>query len=250
MENICKKELCTGCWACHNACPKQCIEMKEGELLHLYPTINQKTCIDCGVCQKTCPAINPLPKEQPLKTYAAWAKDEEEYKTSTSGGLGAVLSREILKAGGVVYGCAVCSDIDIHHIRITKEEDIALLKGSKYVQSSIHDSHQRVKQDLRDGRQVLFTGTPCQIAGLKRYLKKDYANLYLVDLICHGVPSLGYLKQHITDVTHSEVKDIDSIRFREGNGMYLIVVNKDDEKEEKKEKRSKSNRKNCWRKAK
>ena len=113
-------------------------------------------------------------------------------------------------------------NIDIRHVRIDNEDDLNRLKGSKYVQSSIHDSYRLVKNDLRNGLEVLFVGTPCQIAGLKSYLHKDYDNLYLVDLNCHGVPSLAYLKQHAHNITHS--KEISEVKFRDGNGMYLLLL--------------------------
>lgn len=221
MKQICPPEKCTGCWACYNICPKQCIQMKEGKLLHLYPTINQEKCINCGLCQKVCPSNHPLPHKQPLHTYAAWAKDEQEYKTSTSGGIGACLSRYIIQNNGIVYGCACLPNAEIKHIRVENEKDLPLLKGSKYVQSSINNSYTSVKKDLIDGKIVLFIGTPCQVAGLKSYLKKDYVNLYTIDLICHGVPSLGYLQFHLK--SKLSVNQSDNVTFRDDNNMILKV---------------------------
>lgn len=221
MKQICPPDKCNGCWACYNACPKQCIQMKVGKLLHLYPVINQEKCIDCGLCQKVCPNNHPLPQNKPLHTYAAWAKDEQEYKTSTSGGIGACLSRYIVQNKGIVYGCACLPDADIKHIRVENEKDLALLKGSKYVQSNINDIYKSVRKDLDNEKTVLFTGTPCQIAGLKLFLRKVYERLYTVDLICHGVPSLGYLKFHLK----SKLSTIqsDKITFRNDNNMTLTV---------------------------
>lgn len=221
MKQICPPEKCAGCWACYNICPKQCIQMKEGKLLHLYPTINQEKCINCGLCQKVCPGNHPLPLTQPLHTYAAWAKDEQEYKTSTSGGIGACLSKYIIQNNGIVYGCGCLPNAEIKHIRVENEKDLPLLKGSKYVQSSINYIYKSVKTDLSNGKTVLFIGTPCQIAGLKLFLRKDYENLYTVDLICHGVPSLGYLQYYLKSKL-SIVKS-DKITFRDNNNMTLKV---------------------------
>jgi len=222
MTEICKKEDCTGCWACINSCLHGAISMKEGKLGHLYPYINSEKCIDCGLCVKVCPANNPHTLHSPRTAYAGWDKNEEEYRSSTSGGAASALSRYIIRNSGIVYGCACLDNIDIRHVRIDNEDDLNRLKGSKYVQSSIHDSYRLVKNDLRNGLEVLFVGTPCQIAGLKSYLHKDYDNLYLVDLICHGVPSLAYLKQHAHNITHS--KEISEVKFRDGNGMYLLLL--------------------------
>lgn len=222
MKQICPPEKCTGCWACYNICPKQCIQMKEGKLLHLYPTINQEKCINCGLCQKVCPSNHPLPRKQPLHTYAAWAKDEQEYKTSTSGGTGACLSRYIIQNNGIVYGCACLPNAEIKHIRVENEKDLSLLKGSKYVQSSIDNSYLSVKKDLINEKTVLFIGTPCQVAGLKSYLKKNYTNLYTIDIICHGVPSLQYLKQHLYKKT--KTTQYDYVKFRENSGDYILKV--------------------------
>lgn len=221
MKQICPPEKCTGCWACYNICPKQCIQMKEGKLLHLYPTINQENCINCGLCQKVCSSNHPLPHKQPLHTYAAWAKDEQEYKTSTSGGIGACLSKYIIQNNGIVYGCACLPNAEIKHIRVENERDLPLLKGSKYVQSSINYIYKSVKVDLDNGKTVLFTGTPCQVAGLKLFLRKDYENFYTVDLICHGVPSLGYLQSYLK--SKLSVNQSDKITFRDNNNMTLKV---------------------------
>ena len=221
MKQICPPEKCAGCWACYNICPKQCIQMKEGKLLHLYPTINQEKCINCGLCQKVCPSNHPLPSTQPLHTYAAWAKDEQEYKTSTSGGIGACLSKYIIQHNGIVYGCACLPNAEIKHIRIENESDLPLLKGSKYVQSSINYIYRSVKIDLNNGKTVLFTGTPCQVAGLKLFLRKEYENLYTVDLICHGVPSLKYLQSYLK--SKLSIAKSDKITFRDNNNMTLKV---------------------------
>lgn len=229
MNRVCDRDKCTGCWACVNACPKQCISMKEGELRHLYPEVEQSLCVDCGLCQKVCPAVNPQEKNTPQIVYACWTKDEEECKSSTSGGMGATFARHIIQGGGVVYGCACMDDVNVRHIRVDKEEDLVLLKGSKYVQSSIRDCYCCVKEDLqKTDRKVLFVGTPCQIAGLRGFLRRDYDNLYLVDLICHGVPSVGYLREHLKNVT-ARTK-YDAVRFREGRDRYCLSVMVEGEK--------------------
>lgn len=222
MNQVCELKNCTGCWACVNTCPKHSISMSVGALGHLFPKIDASTCVDCGLCQKACPVNHPVQKSLPIHTYAAWAKDDEEYKTSTSGGIGSVLARKVIRDGGIVYGCAFLRDFDVRHIRVGNEDDLVLLKGSKYVQSSIKDTYSKVKEDLQSKLKVLFIGTPCQVAGLKNYLRKDYENLYIVDLICHGVPSIEFLRQHVKEKTGGD--KVDYVRFREGNGMYLVSV--------------------------
>lgn len=222
MKEICLQDKCTGCWACVNACPKSCISMVEGELFHLFPAIDQSRCVDCGLCVKTCPANHPVAKEMPLNTYASLAKDATEYKTSTSGGAAAVLTRKAIAEGGVAYGCAFHDKSEVGHVRIDRASDLYQLKGSKYVQSSIGHAYRKAKADLAQGRKVVFFGTPCQVAGLKNFLRKPYDNLLTVDLICHGVPSLGYLRRHLKRVTGYD--HYDSVKFREGNGMYVVVV--------------------------
>ena len=222
MTEICEKEHCTGCWACVNSCMKNAITMREGQLGHLYPHIDIDICIDCRLCHKICPANKVLDATFPSTAFAGWSKNLDEYKTSTSGGAAAAFSKYLIRQGGVVYGCACLDNVNICHVRVDKESDLHLFKGSKYVQSNVGENFRLAKEDLQAGRKVLFIGTPCQIAGLKSYLRKDYANLYLVDLICHGVPSLVYLKQHVFKMTKS--KEISQVKFRDGDGMYLLLL--------------------------
>ncbi|MEG1861817.1 MAG: Coenzyme F420 hydrogenase/dehydrogenase, beta subunit C-terminal domain [Bacteroidaceae bacterium] len=204
METICIKEKCTGCAACHNICPKEAIQMCPNDCGFLHPEIDNTRCIDCGLCEKICPVNKPLEMNEPLQAMAAISKDVEDLMSSTSGGASSVLAHTILSGGGVVYGCVQRNCKDIAHRRITSVEEAYQLKGSKYVQSIIGNSYQEVKQDLSTSKEVLFTGTPCQIGGLKNYLRKDYPNLYTVDLVCHGVPSQLFLQDNITEIQKKE----------------------------------------------
>lgn len=222
MTEICHKEVCTGCGLCVARCPKKCISMQEGFLGHLYPSIDNVTCIDCGLCQKSCPAIHPQEKFIPTIAYAAWAKDDEDYITSTSGGAASVLSQYIISQGGVVYGCAMLPNIEVKHIRVDNFNDLKKLKGSKYVQSSIIEVIPQIKEDVKSGRFTLFIGTPCQVAAVRGLLKDKPANLLLVDLICHGVPSVQTLRSHVHRVYPSEYYDM--ILFRDESYVLEVVV--------------------------
>lgn len=190
---------------------------------HLYPKISQDVCIDCGLCQKNCPAIHPLELKKADTAYAAWSKDEDDYKSSTSGGAASVLSKYVLSQGGVVYGCAMLPDIEVKHIRVDKSEDAWKLKGSKYVQSNIVDIISPLKDDVKDGKLTLFVGTPCQVAAIKKLFKEQPENLLLVDLICHGVPSLDILKKHIHKV--ADYPHYDNIIFRDTSYAVIVEVN-------------------------
>lgn len=219
---ICEKEKCTGCFACVNSCPKKCIEMTEDEIGHIYPVINDKICIDCGICHKSCPINSKPSKVQPKKVLAAYILDSEEHKTSTSGGVAAGFSKHFIEKGGIVYGASSKIKNGISHIRVDNFEDLKLLKGSKYVQSHINNTFALAQEDLKAGKPVLFTGTPCQIAGLRGYLKKDYENLLTVDLICHGVPPQKLLFEHLKKYTDAET----TVSFRETDGFFLKLEDK------------------------
>lgn len=221
MKTICEQHLCTGCGLCATLCPTSSIMMKTGKLGHLFPIIDNEKCINCGLCTKKCPSINPIEFSMPQHAYAAWSKDEYDYRSSTSGGVSSVLSQFIIRQGGVVYGCTVLPGARIEHIRIDHEEDLYKIKGSKYVQSSIVGILPQIKKDVRDNRLVLFIGTPCHVAAVKRLFKDIPDNLFLVDLVCHGTPSQqslsSYLKPQIP------IETIDDIKFRSDKN-YIINV--------------------------
>ncbi len=191
-----EKENCCGCGACENICPKNAISLNEDEFGYVFPKINSTKCINCNLCKKVCPISNMPKVKYPQKCFAAYAKDKHIHESSTSGGIAAVFSKHVINQSGVVYGAAYCNDT-VKHIRVDNFADLKKLQGSKYVQSYILSTFKNVKNDLNNGKTVLFTGTPCQVAGLKNFLQKDYDNLFTADVICHGVPSQKYLKDEI-----------------------------------------------------
>ena len=222
MRTICEFEQCTGCHACMNVCPVNCIDMKENEYGFLYPKILIDKCTDCGLCKKICPVENPVVLSESTHVYAAINKQKVDYETATSGGIATLFSRRILSENGSVYGVAINEELDIRHICVECAEDIERIKGSKYVQSRIGNIFLRVREDLRSGKKVLFIGTPCQIAGLKKFLRKDYVNLYTCDIVCHGVPSKKMLMNHIESLGYKNRKN--RIVFRDKEGFYLTVL--------------------------
>ena len=189
MIQIKEKYNCCGCQACAQACPKGCIAMKTDKEGFLYPVVDETACVRCGLCEKVCPILQNGGEKQGIpKAYAAYNRDEEVRLVSSSGGIFTLLAEHILDRNGTLYG-AVMEGIHVKHIRVSDSEGLVLLRGSKYVQSDIGRTYIQAKTDLDTGRDVLFTGTPCQIEGLKSYLRKDYENLITMDIICHGVPS-------------------------------------------------------------
>lgn len=221
IKKVCDKEKCTGCFACANVCPTGAIEMKPGKVGHLYPLISDK-CIDCKRCIKTCPVNNPVELKKPNKTLAFWIKNEKEHHSSTSGGAAACFTNYILDQEGVVYGAASLPHGLIEHIRIDSKEDAYKLKGSKYVHSHINECFRLIKEDLKNGKMVLFVGLPCQVAGLRRYIGKNDNNLYCIDLICHGVPSQKVLFEYIESLGIKR-NEISVVAFREAKGYYLTI---------------------------
>lgn len=232
MIQITDKHNCCGCSACATACPKACITMQSDEEGFLYPQVDVARCTDCGLCEKTCPFLLNIGAKVPLNTYAAFNTNENERKNSSSGGIFTMLVNYILRQNGVVYGAAFDKNWNVHHIAIECEEDIPLLQGSKYVQSVIGDSYKKVKKQLISGRKVLFSGTACQIAGLKRYLRKDYDNLLTVDVVCHGVPSPKMWEDYVK--TLEKTCSIEHINFRDKQtgwmNYYFSVIYKDGSK--------------------
>lgn len=199
MNNISTiQNRCVGCRSCEHTCPMSCISMKYSKEGFLYPEVQIEKCNHCGKCLRSCPVENPLShRNHPKETWALRNKNDEEVKHSASGGAADLAAQIILDRNGVVYGAAYDSEFNVIHIEVTHDLDRRKIQSSKYVQSDTKDCYIRAKEHLKRSRDVLFTGTPCQIAGLYAYLGKDYSNLYTIDLICHGVPSPKLFKKHI-----------------------------------------------------
>lgn len=193
--------LCCGCEACANICPKNAISMQTGKLGCLFPAIDPNSCIECGLCEKVCQYKTTPTFSSVDKVYAAANTDELALKKSASGGIFYSIAESFVADGGVVYGCSMeCLDdkLSAVHIRVSSSDDLHKLQGSKYVQSEIRWIYKSVKKDLDNGIKVLFSGTPCQIGGLKSYfLNQQYDNLYVIDLICHGVPSNRFFQKYL-----------------------------------------------------
>ncbi len=191
-------------------------EDKEG---FLYPVANKKLCTSCGLCEKVCPVINQGKEQVPQKTLVAINKDEETRKASSSGGIFTIYAEETIKKGGVVFGATFNEHWEVEHTAVETTEELKRLRGSKYVQSNIGNSYQEAEKQLNTGREVLFSGTPCQIAGLKRYLRKEYKNLTTIDIVCHGVPSpkvwRTYLEERCQELGIDSINDIKEINFRD-----------------------------------
>ena len=189
MINITDKKNCCGCGACAQSCPVGCISMTADEEGFLYPSVDVTRCVDCGLCNRVCPILNRGEVPENIKVYAAVCNDEEVRRTSSSGGVFTLLAEQVLAEGGAVFGAAFDDDFSVHHVMIERREDLHLVKGSKYLQSRIENTYAEAEKILKSGRSVLFSGTGCQIAGLKNFLKGEYNSLYTIDVFCHVVPS-------------------------------------------------------------
>lgn len=215
MIEIKNKKDCCGCYACYNICPKECITMESDNEGFWYPKIDRDKCINCNLCEKVCPIINPVKRADSKKiAYAGMNKNEQIRIKSSSGGIFSILAEYIIKNNGVVCGAGFDEDFNIKHKRILYSTDLDLLRGSKYVQSSIGDIYKQVKNDLESNMLVLFTGTPCQVEGLRSYLRKEYVNLITMDFICHGVPSPLVWEKYLKKMKKSKQENIKNIYFR------------------------------------
>lgn len=206
---------CTGCGACVKACSHHAIEFRDDGEGFPVPVIRAEKCVECGICRNVCPALE-LPQTHKIrKAYAAAILDQDALKESTSGGVFTALSREIFRRGGVVYGCVW--DGEYHAIlqRAEREEEILPMRGSKYVWSDTRDTYPQIKDDLKSGRTVLFTGLPCQAAGLRKYLGKEYPALYVVSCFCGGVPSPLAFRKYLESLTrHVPIGQL-NLKFRD-----------------------------------
>lgn len=197
MIEIEDKSKCCGCSACVQRCPKQCIAMHEDAEGFLYPEVDDAKCIGCRLCEKVCPVINQSGEREPLAVYAAKNLNEDIRMQSSSGGVFTLLAEKVLDEGGVVFGACFDDRWEVVHQSAESKAELAKFRGSKYVQSCLGETFQQAESYLKQGRKVLYSGTPCQIAGLKHYLRKDYENLLAVDFICHGVPSPGVFRSYL-----------------------------------------------------
>ncbi|EPC09177.1 Coenzyme F420 hydrogenase/dehydrogenase, beta subunit C-terminal domain [Fusobacterium ulcerans] len=212
---------CTGCYGCYNKCNiKTAIEMKLDNEGFIKPFISKEKCIECGECQKACPVLKNENDNNVLGTYAAWSKNGEILLSSSSGGIFSEISFSLLKQEGIVYGAA-WKEGKVIHKKIQKIEELKELRGSKYLQSNISNLYREVKKDIKNNKKVLFTGTPCQIAALKRIIKHE--NLFTMDFICHGIPSFKVFSKHCIETFNKKLKKVDFRNKISGWNKYSIV---------------------------
>lgn len=237
MEEIVSKNLCTGCGACCNVCPKKAIKMVEDSEGFKYPVIDKTKCINCKLCLKTCPVLNSKENHFNIKSFACFNKNEQIRMNSSSGGIFSLIAEEVIKKKGMVFGAAFDNNYDVIH---KYSNDISDFRNSKYVQSDLKNTFKEAEKFLINGKYVLFTGTTCQIEGLKKFLKKDYDKLYTQDIICHGVPSPKVWQQYLNYVSNNErITDINFRNKDKGWQQYSLKIklkgrtyNKDNQKDE------------------
>ena len=229
MNTICDLESCTGCMACYSVCQNNAIDMRADERGFLYPQICAEKCIECKRCIEVCPVnrkVDYVPDIQ--EVYACWQKDKDIREQSTSGGLFSVLAEFVLERDGAVFGARFDDTFKVIHSYTENKDDLTYFRGSKYVQSHIGGSFKQAEYFLKQGKMVLFTGTPCQISGLKSFLGRNYANLLCVDIVCHGVPSPMVFMDYLEYIRQSIAKDITGIRFRYKKPSWTVFSMKID----------------------
>ena len=210
------KDRCTGCHSCANTCPKKCISMVADNEGFLYPKVDSDKCVECGLCEIACPITSESKANnvQP-HAYAAINKNTSIRLASSSGGLFTVIAEDTIDKGGIVFGASYDNDFNVIHTYTESKKGLEAYRGSKYVQSVIGETYKKAKMFLDNGRLVLFTGTPCQIAGLYIYLQKDYDNLITQDMICHGVPSPLVWRKYIEYRSKVASSAIQRISYRD-----------------------------------
>lgn len=212
LSNI---DACTGCRLCEQICPKKAITIVRDECESKYPSIDMDKCIDCGICHEKCPLTNKPAIQNIIKVYAVQSRDEKELMASSSGGIFSLLAHYILDQGGVVFGCKLDENFNAVITSTTNESGLNAMRGSKYVESDTCDTYKEVQDVLNDGKKVLYSGTPCQVAGLLKYVKNDSELLYTVDFLCGGFPVPKALKAYIEyeNIRHNDI--VETISFRD-----------------------------------
>ena len=214
---ICDYE-CTGCGACESVCPLKCITMKIDKQGFIIPVINVEICIKCGKCKRVCPVNNIQTNnfiKSKIQAYSFTNNNNKVLKESSSGGAFSAIAEKIIDVDGIVYGAAYDKEFNVAHIGVENKEDLFNIRGSKYVESNTNGIYVKIKAQLEQGKTVLFTGTPCQIAGLYASLENNtYENLYTIDILCHGVPSTTLFKEYIETLQKKYGKII-SYTFRD-----------------------------------
>lgn len=231
-KTICNSKYCVGCGLCEEICPVNAIKFEQNNEGFFYPKIDLKKCIECNKCRNNCPINkkNSKSKEFGKECYGARNKNVEEQKSSTSGGLFSIFARKVLSKKGVVYG-AYMKDFSVKHIRVDNINDLEKIRGSKYIQSNIKNVFKQVKEDLNNQKQVLFSGTPCQIGAIKAYLQKDYENLLTISVVCHGVMNEKIFKKYINEL-ESDGKQVENFSFRTKENNWTISSVKIEYKDE------------------
>lgn len=224
------KAMCCGCQACMLSCPTKAIHMEVAEKGFSYPVIDTEKCIKCGKCLKKCPLRSDQNSIEGQKVYAVKNKDQEAHKMSSSGGFFVELAKQVIKEGGIVYGAAFNEKLDVVHLKVSDIDDLYKLQTSKYVQSDMNFCYENISNELKSGKLVLFSGTPCQVFGLKVFLGKEYNNLITCDLVCHGVPSPKIFKNYRDKMEKKYNSKISNMNFRYKNekgtqNMYLKFNN-------------------------
>lgn len=219
-------DLCTGCFACENICPKHAITLPENNEGFYEPIIEDSLCIDCGLCDKICPRVIAPNRYFAKKAYYGWVKDENVRNGSSSGGLFSAFAHQILNDKGLVFGASFSYGNEIR-LECHSNEEVAIeeLRKSKYVQCYVGDAFRTIKIELDKGRSVMYCGTPCEVDGLKSFLRKDYDNLLTIDFICHGVPSMSLLRKHLEYIGMSDATSIDFRPKRESWVDYFEIKN-------------------------
>lgn len=225
--SIYESSKCTSCMTCYNACTKNCIKMNYNDSNNLEPCINENLCVHCNLCLQLCPENNPVQKNKSLEAYACWSLNNLERKSSSSGGIASIFYLHfIANKLGTAYGCSYDENLQLKFSKADTTEDLNKFKTSKYTQSYIGNTFKEVLSDLKQDKFVVFVGTPCQVAGLKKFLRKDFEKLLTIDLICHGIVSQKYLDDYIQALELSQKPN--KLTFR-GEYNYYFNLYKNDQ---------------------